>query len=51
VADETEISFKELQTIYQLLLAENRFLKAEPTTNISNAFFDESVIKNHLFLK
>jgi len=29
VTDETLISFKELQKKYQLLLAENRFLKAE----------------------
>ena len=29
MTDETLISFKELQTIYQLLLAENRLLKAE----------------------
>ena len=29
MTDETLISFKELQTKYQLLLAENRLLKAE----------------------
>jgi hypothetical protein len=29
VTDETETSFKELQAKYQLLLAENRFLKAD----------------------